>query len=75
MPLFFFDIETDGRVEIDREGVAVAGPDEARREAVKALQSMASDMANPVRPWRIRSLVRDATDHVVFDAELTLSVH
>ncbi len=61
MPRFFFDLDEDGLLTSDREGLEMDGPDEARRAALTTLPEMARDLSPNSDACDIVATVRDET--------------
>jgi hypothetical protein len=74
MPRFYFDTNDSDRFVPDNEGCDLAGIEEAKAEAVKALPDMARD-GLPDEDYREFVVdVRDEGGHTVVRARLTLVV-
>lgn len=67
MPRFFFHTQTESR-DSDMEGMELANPFEARREAIKTCGEMMRDCPEPFwgsRPWSVT--VTDAAGLVLWE--------
>lgn len=73
MTKYFFDIETEGRLEKDTDGLELASLNNAKAEAVKAVKSIADDLGSDTTEWTIVSKVRDGNDRLLFEARLHLA--
>ena len=62
MPLFYFDISTDGVLTRDVRGQELPDRDAAQREAAEALESIIRDTPRPDRSYSIMVVVRDSDD-------------
>lgn len=73
MPMFFFDVADDQALSRDDTGLEMPSTQAARREAVASLLSIGRDRLAPSFQ-SIAIDVRDARDHVVFAAALSLRI-
>lgn len=73
MPRFFFDVQDDRGTEEDRSGLDLSDAEDARREALAGLLSIARHELRPDRP-AISVVVRDGQRTAVLTASLVLSL-
>jgi hypothetical protein len=70
--VYFFDVDTGGRVYADTVGVELANPDAALIEAIAILQEVARDVVSGSADRRFVATARDADGQQYFRATLTL---
>jgi hypothetical protein len=75
MPRYFCDLESNGQVISDDEGVDLEGHDAARDEAIRTLTSITSiAVARDTDRQAFAAIVRDESGSLVFRILLTLEV-
>ena len=75
MPRYFCDLESNGQVISDDEGVDLEGHDAARDEAIRTLTSITSIiLAREADRQALSAVVRDESGSLVFRVLLTLEV-
>jgi hypothetical protein len=72
MPRFYFDIDDGERRSRDNEGTELAGPEDARREAIGVLPDIAREELPDGNRRTFACRVRDESDTVIFLATLSL---
>ncbi len=70
--LFYFDIQEDGEVTIDRWGIPLPDLDAARAEAAERLGDMARDIVREGSSVQTSIRVRDESGEVVHIASLKM---
>ncbi|NDV85475.1 hypothetical protein GTW51_02050 [Aurantimonas aggregata] len=72
LPRFYFDIDEDGALAPDEEGIECETRDAVRETAIDALPGLAADLAMPGDRHVLKIMVRDEEGEPVFHASLTV---
>jgi hypothetical protein len=76
MPRYFCDLESNGQIISDEDGIELAGHDAARDEAIRTLTSITSiAVARDTARQAFAAIVRDESGSLVFRILLTLEVN
>jgi hypothetical protein len=70
LPRFYFDIDEDGVITPDEEGIECGTTAAVRETAIDALPGLAAELAMPRDRHVLRIAVRDQTGKPVFHASL-----
>lgn len=72
MPRFYFDIEDEGHLTKDEEGLLMSDHEEARSQAIGVLPDIARDVLPDGNSRSFVATVRDEAGQHIFRATLTL---
>ncbi|EHK53415.1 DUF6894 family protein [Allomesorhizobium alhagi] len=74
MPRYFYDLESNGQIVLDKEGLDLAGIDAARDEAIDALTTMFPELVADTDRRALAANVRGETGSLLFKVFLTIEV-
>lgn len=74
MPLFFFDVQDDDDVWVDREGTELHNYEAAQAEAIQAMAEFTCDRLPGRTSKHVTMTVRDEAGNGLFELELDFAV-